>query len=108
MKKILLLCAAILFIVVINSSAQCTPPTTSAITGNVNVCYNSTGVVYSVVNTSGSTYAWTVTRGLPHTSNSNSVTVDWSTAGPGNVSVVETTFGGCVGSPVNLPVTVYG
>ena len=82
-------------------------PTTSAITGDIAVCANETGIIYSVTNTAGSTYAWTVTGGVQTGgTNSNSITVDWGTAGAGNVQVVETNAAGCPGAPVNLAVTI--
>ena len=82
-------------------------PVTSAITGDIAVCANETGIIYSVTNTAGSTYAWTVTGGVQTGgTNSNSITVDWGTAGAGNVQVVETNAAGCPGAPVNLAVTI--
>jgi PKD-like domain len=38
-------------------------PSTSAITGNGTVCTNTNGVGYSVTNTTGSSYAWTIAGG---------------------------------------------
>jgi gliding motility-associated-like protein len=101
-----------------NSSTTCTRdvaftvtvnplPTTSAITGDNTVCENHAGDVYSVTPTGGSTYVWTVPAGASITAGqgSNSITVTWGTTS-GNVSVVETTSAGCVGTAVNLAVTV--
>ena len=82
-------------------------PTTSAISGLNSVCATSTGVAYNVTNTAGSSYAWTITGGTQTSGGTtNSITVDWSAAGAGNVSVLETNSIGCVGSAVNHAVTI--
>ncbi len=47
----------------IADTSTCTPPVTSAITGNASACANETGITYSVVFTGGSTYNWTITGG---------------------------------------------
>lgn len=85
-------------------------PVTSAITGPGTVSANETAVHYSVTLTSGSSYAWTVPVGASITSgasgpDNNEIVVTFGTTS-GNVSVVETTAVGCVGSPVSLAVTV--
>lgn len=82
-------------------------PNTSAITGNNAVCSGETGITYSVTNTAGSSYAWSITGGTQASGGtSNSITVDWGAAGAGVVSVVETNSGGCDGSAVSLNVTI--
>jgi len=82
-------------------------PSTSAISGSNSVCASSTGIVYNVTNTVGSSYAWTITGGTQASGGTtNSITVDWDAAGPGNVSVVETNTAGCVGTTVNRAVTI--
>ncbi len=82
-------------------------PVTSVITGDNSVCANDAGDVYSVVNTVGSTYAWTVPAGATITAGqgTNSITVTWGTTS-GNVSVVETSAASCPGLPVDFAVTV--
>ncbi|MEM0543480.1 GEVED domain-containing protein, partial [Flavobacterium sp. j3] len=81
-------------------------PATSAIVGTTTACAGSTAS-YSVANTAGSTYAWTITGGTQASgTNTNSITVTWGAAGAGSVSVVETNAATCVGSAVTLPVTV--
>jgi hypothetical protein len=86
---------------------DCNPPVTSAISGSNSVCPNQTSMAYSVTNTPGSTYAWTITGGTQASgTNTSSITVNWGAAGPGNVSVVETNAALCVGAAVNLPVTI--
>lgn len=91
-----------------DASISCCPiPVTSAITGNSDVCEGTTGVTYSVVNTSGSTYQWFVTGGTQVSgTNTNSITVDWgNTSGPGKVQVVEDN--GCTkGDTVSLAVNM--
>ncbi len=82
-------------------------PLTSAITGTTTLCGSSTGISYSVPNTTGSTYTWTVAGGTQASgTNTNAITVTWGAAGAGNVNVVETTYLGCVGSTITLPVSI--
>lgn len=81
-------------------------PNTSAITGLSAVSANQPGGSYSVVNTSGSTYTWSVIGGvITSGQGTNLITVNWGAAGVGNVSVIETR---CMinGPAVNLPVTI--
>ncbi len=81
-------------------------PVTSAITGNDSVCANDSAN-YSVTNTTGSTYQWTIAGGGQGTGgNTNFIGVGWGAAGSGSVMVVETDDNGCVGSAVNLNVSI--
>lgn len=83
---------------------------TGAISGPTPICQGKSGV-YSVSNTAGSSYAWTVPAGATITGGqgSNSITVVWVSTG-GVVRVVETRSGsGCtVGAPVEYTVNVGG
>ena len=82
-------------------------PSTSVIVGTAPVCANASAVTYSVTNTTGSSYAWVITGGIQTSgANTNSITVNWGTAGSGNVSVTETNSSSCIGTAENLPVTV--
>lgn len=88
-------------------NTNCTGPSTSSISGNTTVCAGTTGEAYSVVNTSGSIYYWTITGGTQASGgNTNSITVDWGPTGMmGEVKVVEKNS--CsYGSPVILPITI--
>jgi hypothetical protein len=79
---------------------------TSAISGNANLadCTNNTET-YSVTNTAGSTYNWTVTGGtITSGQGTNSATVNFPTSG-GVVSVSETNSAGCVGAAVTFNVS---
>ena len=59
-------------------TSTCTPPVTSAITGPVTICTNSFNQSYSVVNTPGSTYTWTVNGGvITSGQGTNSILVTW-------------------------------
>ncbi len=82
-------------------------PSTSVISGNNAVCENAVGEIYSVANTAGSSYAWTVPTGATITAGAgtNSITVTFGSTG-GTVEVTETSANGCAGTPVNIPVTV--
>ncbi len=83
-------------------------PSTSAITGTANVCISDSGT-FTVTNTSGSTYAWTVNGGnLISGDGTNTINVNWPTTGNATVSIIETNSYGCVGDPVTLPVVVNG
>ncbi len=83
-------------------------PVTSAITGEPQLCIGATNEVYSVTNTPGSTYSWTVPANMTivFDNNLNFIIVNATTAGSGNIEVTETNLDGCVGLPESLPVTV--
>jgi gliding motility-associated-like protein len=72
-------------------------PTTSAITGNNSACADVTGESYSVINTPGSTYDWTITGGTQASgTNTNSITVNWGAVGTGTLQLTERiTVTGC-------------
>ncbi|MFI5149452.1 MAG: kelch repeat-containing protein [Bacteroidia bacterium] len=82
--------------------AGASPPATSAISGTSPVCAGTGGVVFSVTNTPGSTYNWTVPGGATITAGqgTNSITVTFGATG-GTVSVTETNVCG-PGTPVNF------
>ena len=64
---------------------------------------------YTVANTIGSTYTWTVTGGtIASGQGSNSIEVDWSVVVPGpyQVEIIETDANGCEGDPVLCDVTI--
>ncbi|MGC9330811.1 MAG: T9SS type A sorting domain-containing protein [Bacteroidales bacterium] len=87
---------------------DCEAPVTSSITGSTSVCTNDTNVVYSVTNTTGSTYTWTITGGtIASGQGTDSIEVNWGSAGMvGNIEVVE--HNGCTyGDPVNLSVVIH-
>ncbi|MGZ4076420.1 MAG: DUF7948 domain-containing protein [Bacteroidia bacterium] len=83
-----------------------TLPSTSAITGVSPLCQNAVGTIYSVTNTVGSTYNWTVPPGAVITSGqgTNSINVNWGTTG-GTISVIETNPCGS-DTAVVYPVTI--
>lgn len=73
-------------------------PSTSSISGSSPVCANSI-ITYSVANTPGSTYLWSVTGGIPNSViNANSFTVKWGSSGTGSLSLIETNSYGCTTS----------
>ncbi|MCW5908946.1 MAG: PHB depolymerase family esterase [Chitinophagales bacterium] len=78
-----------------------------SITGLITVNTSQQGVTYSVPNTTGSTFAWTVPSGATIASGqgSNSITVNWGSSS-GNVTVVETKSNNCKVGPIDLYVTV--
>lgn len=99
-KSILLITALVSFF---TAFAQNQNPTQA-------VCQGSTEPYY-VDNTTGSTYAWSITPATGGTiasgQNTNSITIQW-TGSPGDytVSVVETDANGCVGPTRSVTVTV--
>jgi len=82
-------------------------PVTGAISGPAGICVSDTGT-FSVANTPGSTYYWSISGGAILSGNgSNSVTATWSGSGTATLFVVETGTNGCTGDTVAFPVTVY-
>ena len=60
------------------------------ITGQNAVCSNASGVIYSVIN-SGNNYFWSVIGGtIASGQNTNSIHINWGTAGVGTVTITET------------------
>lgn len=72
------------------------------------VCVNTNSVPYSVTNTAGSTYAWTLSGGgVLSSTTGNAISVNWgNTPGTYTLQVTETSASGCVGDPVSLNVQV--
>ncbi|MDN5211175.1 T9SS type A sorting domain-containing protein [Fulvivirgaceae bacterium BMA12] len=85
----------------------CTPPTTSAISGDATVCTGETPSVYSVTLNGANTYAWSITGGtIDSGQGTNSISVTWGSTGQvGNLMVIESD-GACSGDPVSLDVTI--
>ena len=87
-------CSAINKVVVIVN-----PIPAPVITGPDPVCQSAVGItsIYNTPNIAGHTYLWTVVGGTISTGqNTNQIAVNWTTVGPGSVSVTETiTAGGC-------------
>jgi large repetitive protein len=70
-------------------------PPTPSINGSLVACANSS-TSYSVAILPGCSYSWNVTGGtINGSSTSNSITVNWSSAGSGTVSVTITNSSGC-------------
>ena len=81
-------------------------PNTSAISGDNNVCIGESGNL-SVTANAGSTYVWIVNgANLTGGNGTNTITVDYPTAGLAGIQVIETNSYGCVGDTVTLNVTV--
>lgn len=72
------------------------------------VCVNTSSVPYSVTNTPGSTYSWTLSGGgVLSATTGNAINVNWgATPGVYTLQVTETSSTGCVGDPVSLNVEV--
>jgi hypothetical protein len=81
-------------------------PKPLTIIGPAAICSTATTQNYSVSNTAGSTYAWSVPSDASISNQTgNTITVDFGTAS-GNVAVVETNAPGCVGDPNSKSITV--
>ena len=83
-------------------------PKRQDIVGSASVCVNDAGASYSVTNTPGSTYNWTVDGGSVNLGQgTNSITIDWGAAGQeGWVQVIETNA--CAdGVPVRIDVDIH-
>lgn len=80
-----------------------TPP----ISGNNAISCSSNSETYTVTNTPGSSYTWSVTAPATITSGQGtaSVVVNWNGVG-GTLSVFETNAGGCQGNTQNFVVTI--
>ncbi|MBC7865331.1 MAG: PKD domain-containing protein [Bacteroidia bacterium] len=92
-------------VVVFPSNA--TPPATSPINGNDSICANAAAMIFSVINSSGSNYVWTVPSACTIVSGqgTNSIIVNWGNTS-GIVTCTETNACGVAGTPVNFLVTV--
>ncbi|MGZ3864525.1 MAG: extracellular catalytic domain type 1 short-chain-length polyhydroxyalkanoate depolymerase [Bacteroidia bacterium] len=78
-----------------------------AINGSQNVSVNQTGVTYSVTNTSGSTYNWTVPSGASIVSGqgTNQITVNFGVQS-GYIEVTETQSNNCLNGPSKLYIII--
>jgi len=84
------------------------PIPTSAITGNTAVSAGATGEAYSVIETAGYTYTWSITGDGTISSGQGTarVSVDWGAAGTALLSVIA--GNGCGNAPpVDLTVDIY-
>jgi len=82
-------------------------PVTSPVTGPVNVCAGDTAVIYSVTPVTGN-YSWIIQGGtITSGQNTNSITVNWDSAGTGSVTVADTNGFGCPGNTENITVTIH-
>ncbi len=80
-------------------------PITGAINGPAGICVSDTGT-FSVTNTAGSSYNWTITGGNVVSGNgTNSITANWNGSGNAVVTVIETNSFGC-SDTVSYNVTV--
>ena len=84
-------------------------PVTSAITGSATPACGASGEPYSVTETVGSSYAWTLPTGssIASGAGTHSITVDLGTDN-GDISVVETSSDGCDGAQVDLTISMLG
>jgi gliding motility-associated-like protein len=81
------------------------PSPVPSITGSINVCAYS-GATYTAPLVSGINYNWTVSGGNVVSTNNNTITVHWNTAGSGVITLTETNAAGC-DSTITFPVTIH-
>jgi gliding motility-associated-like protein len=83
-------------------------PNTSIISGTADLC-KGTSSAYSVINTPGNNYTWSVSGGggVSGGQGSNNAAINWTAAGTWQVRVIETGTNGCPDSQVSKSVTVY-
>lgn len=85
------------------------PGTPGTINGNATACQNQSGVAYSVSAVSGATgYTWTLPSGasIASGSNTSSITVNYSTAQSGSITVAATNGCGTGTSSAPLAITI--
>jgi hypothetical protein len=85
------------------------PLPTPAITGPAPVCQTigTNYSIYSTASVAGHTYTWTVAGGtIVNGQGTNSISVNWTTVGSGNVSVTETITSTTCSVPVTKSVTI--
>lgn len=82
------------------------PPATGPISGTSPICPNTANTTYSVANTAGSTYTWSVpaTATITAGQNTNSISVNWGNAG-GVITCTESNICG-TGTPVTYTVVM--
>ena len=71
-----------------------------------NIC-SGAPITYSVPNTSGHTYSWSVAGGTPSSVVGNSITVTWNLSGPYSIQLSESD-GSCTGVSIIYNVTTFG
>ena len=75
--------------------------------GPASVCPNATAGPYSTTNNPLNSYSWIISGGVINgPSTGSSVMVDWGNAGPGTVSVTETSPAGCTFTTPSYNVTI--
>jgi hypothetical protein len=79
------------------------------ITGTTSTVAGSTSTTYSVPNTTGYTFSWSVVGGtIVGASNANQVVVSWGTAGAGQVNLTQTLTACGSSASTSLSVTIAG
>lgn len=90
------------------ANTACSPFSATAITGSTSVCTNALAQAYSVTNTTGNTYSWTITGGAQAGGGTtNAITINYGSTGMlGSIQVIETNDCGDANTPVTLPVYI--
>jgi|GEM_PF-3498383 len=82
-------------------------PAAPIIMGPFSVCENGTGLTYNASGDPNSTFDWTVTGGtIVSGQGTQDVSIDWGTAGTGQIEVQEVSAAGCVGTIQTTSVSI--
>jgi gliding motility-associated-like protein len=82
-------------------------PAPEPITGPLSVCPTVTGVAYSVVNPTATTYQWLVSGGtIVGSSTGTTIAVDWGVAGTGSVKLFRLNAQGCSSDTTTLSIRI--
>jgi len=82
-------------------------PQPKTIIGDFTVCEFDSNLIYSVSDTGGSVYLWAISGGnINNGDSTNSIQVNWDTAGSYTISVVEINNLGCYGDTMSAIVTI--
>jgi gliding motility-associated-like protein len=81
-------------------------PELPLIIGESSLCQKSTDVLYSIDSIGSNTLLWTVSGGESTPQTSSSISVNWSNATTGLVSVIATDAAGCSSLPGNYPIVL--
>ena len=83
-------------------------PPVKTIMGDFAVCEFDSLVTYTVADTANSLYEWTIQSGVIVSGDStNTITVNWDTAGTYTLAVIETNIYGCQSDTMKVLITVY-
>lgn len=92
----------------LNITIYASPDTTLPINGDSSICSFEQSLGYTLNGLDSSIYSWVVNTGgtLTNGQGTDSITIDWDSAGVYPITVIETTQNGCLGRILNKNITV--